>query len=159
MSKPTVVIVPGVWQKPVVWDAFRVTLEKAGYPSSVHVALPTTGGTETPLAGLAEDVAVVRGVLEPLVDQQGREVVLLCHSSGGVIGSNAVEGFDLASRKAAGKTGGVIRVVFLSAFMLPKGQSLLALLGGNPLPWMKVEVKSRISSVLCLSPFADVFPG
>lgn len=84
----------------------------------------------------------MRNILEPLVDQ-GKEVVLLCHSSGGVVGSNSIEGLDVASRKAAGKSGGVVRVVFLAAFMLPKGQSLLGLLGGNPLPWMKVEVSNE----------------
>lgn len=140
MSKATIVVVPGAWQKPIVWDGFRATLKSAGYESE-YVTLPTNGGTETPPAGLAEDVVAVRAALEPLVEQ-GKEVVLLCHSSGGVIGSNAVEGFDAASHKAAGKTGGVVRVVFLAAFMLPKGQSLLGLLGGNPLPWMVVEVSS-----------------
>jgi len=149
MSKPTVVIVPGAWQKPVVWDGFRATLDKAGYEST-HVALPTTGGVETPLAGLAEDVAAVRDVLKPLVGQ-GKDVVILCHSSGGVVSSNAVEGFDSASRKAEGEAGGVVRVVFLAAFMLPKGQSLLGMLGGNPLPWMVVEVSSAFEPPQCLS--------
>ncbi|KAB5580097.1 Alpha/beta hydrolase fold-1 [Coniochaeta sp. 2T2.1] len=125
MSKPTIVIVPGAWQTPLVWDAFRATVEKAGYPPSIHVPLPTIGGTQIPLPGLSEDVVTVRNVLEPLIEQ-GKEVVLLCHSSGGLIGSNAVEGFDAVSRKAAGKTsGGVVRIVFVAAFLLPKGRSLL----------------------------------
>lgn len=145
MSAPTIVIVPGAWQNPIVWDRFRSIVEKTGHPTPVHVALPTIGGTQPPLPGLAEDVAAVRSVLVPLIEKQGQEVVLLCHSSGGVVGSNSVEGLDLGSREAAGKAGGVIRIVFLAAFMLPKGQSLLGLLGGTPLPWMKVEVRIDVS--------------
>jgi alpha-beta hydrolase superfamily lysophospholipase len=136
--KPTVVIVPGSWQLPLVWDEFRAVLARANY-QSYHVALPSVGGTELPLTGLPEDVAAVQHVIGGLADH-GDEIILLCHSSGGVVGSNAVEGYDVASRKAAGKKGGVVRVVYLSAFMLPKDQSLLGMLGGVPLPWMVVNV-------------------
>lgn len=137
-SHPTVVIVPGSWQLSNVWVEFRAILARAGHPAH-HVELPSVGGTELPLTGLPEDVAAVRAELDQLADK-GDEIVLLCHSSGGVVGANAVEGYDIATRKAAGKKGGVIRVVYLSAFMLPKDQSLLGMLGGVPLPWMVVEV-------------------
>jgi len=70
--------------------------------------------------------------------------VLLCHSYGGVVGSCAVEGLDLASRQKANKKGGVIMVIYLSAFMIPKGKSLLEMLGGQPLPWMDVQVRINI---------------
>ncbi|KAL2193720.1 Alpha/beta hydrolase fold-1 [Corynascus similis CBS 632.67] len=136
-TKPTIVIAPGAWQLPTAWDEFRSVLARAGYESH-HVALPSVGGTELPLTGLAEDVAAVRTVIAPLADR-GDDIVLLCHSSGGVVGSNAIEGYDIAARKAEGKIGGVIRIVYLSAFMLPKGKSLLDMLGGVPLPWMVVE--------------------
>jgi alpha-beta hydrolase superfamily lysophospholipase len=137
-TKPTIVIVPGSWQLPSAWDDFRAVLAKAGH-QTYHVALPSVGGTELPLTGLSEDVAAVQHVIGGLADH-GDEIVLLCHSSGGVVGSNAVEGYDIATRKAAGKKGGVIRIVYLSAFMLPKGKSLLDMLGGVPLPWMIVDV-------------------
>ncbi|KAK3295783.1 Alpha/beta hydrolase fold-1 [Chaetomium fimeti] len=136
-TKPTIVIVPGAWQLPNAWDEFRSVLARAGHQAH-HVALPSVGGTEEPLTGLPEDVAAVRHVVGGLADQ-GDEIVLLCHSSGGVVGSNAVEGYDVAARQAAGKVGGVVRIVYLSAFMLPKGKSLLEMLGGTPLPWMIVD--------------------
>lgn len=144
-SKPAVVIVPGAWQLPVVWDEFRSILDRAGY-NAYHVALPSIGGTELPLTGLPEDVAAVRKTLDSLVDE-GREVVMLCHSSGGVVGSNAIEGYDVAAREKAGKKGGVVRIVYLSAFMLPKGKSLIEMLGGEPLPWMVIEASLLL---LCL---------
>lgn len=113
-------------------------LQEAGYPT-VHVPLPTVGGTELPLAGLSDDVEAVRRVLVPIVEE-GKEVVVIGHSAGGISMSGAVEGYDAGSRKAAGKSGGVVRCIFMTAFVLPKGQSLLGMLGGQPLPWMVVEV-------------------
>lgn len=138
MSKPTILIVPGAWQKPVAFEKIVQLLEQTGYPA-IHVPLPTVGDLDAPLATLTDDVEAVRKVLIPLVDE-GKEVIVLGHSSGGISTSGAVEGLDVASRKSEGKQGGVIRCIYLAAFVLPKGQSLLGVLGGQPLPWMIVEV-------------------
>lgn len=140
MSKPTIIIVPGAWQTPPAFEHIVKLLQEAGYPT-VHVPLPTVGGTELPLAGLSDDVDAVRKALVPIVEQ-GKDVVVIGHSAGGISMSGAVEGFDAGSRKAAGRSGGVIRCIFMTAFVLPKGQSLLGMLGGQPLPWMVVEVSS-----------------
>lgn len=51
-----------------------------------------------------------------------------------------LRGLSKEARAKEGKTGGVIKVVYLAAFAIDKGQSLLGMLGGNYLPWMKVEV-------------------
>ncbi|CAN8106219.1 unnamed protein product [Discula destructiva] len=137
MSKPSIVIIPGAWQKPVAFEGIVQALNKDGYPT-VHVPLPTVGGEQLPLAGLDDDIAAVRQVLVPLVDE-GKDVVLIGHSAGGISMSGAVEGYDKASRKAAGKEGGVVKCIFLAAFVLPKGSSLLQMLGGQPLPWMVID--------------------
>lgn len=138
MSKPTIIIVPGAWQKPSAFVNIVKLLQDRGYPT-LHVPLPTVGGTELPLAGLSDDVDAVRKALIPVVEE-GKEVVVIGHSAGGIVMSGAVEGYDAASRKSAGKAGGVVRCIFMTAFVLPKGQSLLGMLGGQPLPWMVVEV-------------------
>ncbi|PSR98983.1 Alpha/Beta hydrolase protein [Coniella lustricola] len=140
-SKPTIVIVPGAWQKPAAFAGIVAKLQAAGYPT-IHVPLPSTGGV-API-GLSDDIAVVRKVLLPLIEEQGKEVVLIGHSAGGISASGAVEGLDAASRAKAGQTGGVLKVIFLAAFVVPKGQSLLDMLGGNPLPWMVIEA-DRVS--------------
>lgn len=136
--KPTVVIVPGAWQLPTGYAPFADLLRQSGFGAEV-VDKPSTGGTELPLAGLPEDIAAVRGVVQPLVDA-GKEVVLLTHSAGGVSGSGAVKGLDVRARKQAGLPGGVTRVVYMAAFMIAKGTSMLDLLGGEPLPWMDDQV-------------------
>jgi pimeloyl-ACP methyl ester carboxylesterase len=140
MSKPTIIFVPGSWQKPSAYADILKALQDSGYPA-VHVPLPTVGGSELPLAGLSDDVDAVRKVLVPMVED-GKEVVVIGHSSGGISMSAAVERYDALSRKAAGKSGGVVQCIYMTAFVLPKAQSLLGMLGGQPLPWMVVEVSS-----------------
>ncbi|KAK0649941.1 Alpha/beta hydrolase fold-1 [Cercophora newfieldiana] len=138
--KTTILIVPGAW--PPAWSPFLTTLLAARYPSSSHtVSLPTNGGTSLPLATLADDIAAIQASLHTLIHDEGHDVILLCHSSGGVSGSNAVEG------RAAGKKGGVARVVFFSGFVLKAGESLMGMFGGKPLPWMVVEVSTSPASV------------
>lgn len=140
MSKPTIIIIPGAWQKPVAFEGIVQLLEKTGYPTT-HVPLPTVGDLDAPLATLEDDIETVRKVLNPLLEE-GKEVVLIGHSSGGISMSAVVEGNDIASRKAAGQEGGVLTCIFLAAFVIPKGQSLLGMLGGQPLPWMIIEVSA-----------------
>lgn len=138
MSNPTIIIIPGAWQTPAAFEKIVDLLGQTGYPT-IHVPLPSVGDVDTPLASLTDDIDAVRKVLLSLVDE-GKEVVLIGHSAGGISMSGAVEGLDVASRKAEGKQGGVTRCIFFAAFVLPKGQSLLGALGGQPLPWMMVEV-------------------
>lgn len=136
--KPTIVIVPGAWQRIDAFLPFADRLKQAGYGVEC-VGVPSTGGTELPLTGLPEDIAAVRAALQPLVEQ-GRDVVLLVHSAGGVSGSGAVRGLDAKTRREAGLAGGVTRVIYMTAFMIPKGKSIMGMLGGQPLPWMIVQV-------------------
>ncbi|KAK3950599.1 Alpha/Beta hydrolase protein [Pseudoneurospora amorphoporcata] len=96
-AKPVIYIVPGAWQLPTVWATFVTTAKKAGYPVTFN-QLPTVGGTELPLAALPDDVAVVQNNLQKLVNEEEREVILVGHSSGGLVASCAAEGFDAADR-------------------------------------------------------------
>ncbi|KAI7784922.1 alpha beta-hydrolase [Diaporthe eres] len=136
-TKPTIVIVPGAWQLTSAFAPFADLLRSKGFDTEI-VDMPSVGGTELPLTGLPEDIAAVRAVIQPLVEAR-RELVLLTHSAGGVSGGGAVKGLDLKTRKEAGLPGGVVRVIYMAAFMVPKGSSLLQMLGGKPAPWMVLE--------------------
>jgi alpha-beta hydrolase superfamily lysophospholipase len=133
-EKPTVVIVPGSWQPPVFFVTLAQKLGQAGFPSEI-VDLPSVGGTETPLPGLDADVAAIRKVLTK-VKEEGKKTLVLSHSSGGLSGSNAIEGFDVTG------------IIYMSAFMIPKGKSVLEMLGGQPLPWMDLQVGSIFPRLL-----------
>ncbi|RDW73240.1 hypothetical protein BP6252_07147 [Coleophoma cylindrospora] len=134
---PTIVIAPGAWQLVESWDTYLALLTEAGYD---YVMVPnlSVGSTTNPRQGLIEDTANMQNTLASLADA-GKNIVLFSHSYGGAVASSATEGYDVATRKAAGKTGGVLLTAFMAAFVLPTGSSLLDLLGGVPLEWMLVE--------------------
>lgn len=128
-TKPVVIyIVPGAWQLPTVWQTFIQTAQEAGYQVQ-YDQLPTVGGISLPLASLSDDVAVVQANLVKLVNEEEKEVILVGHSSGGLVASGACEGFDAVSRKKEGKKGGVIQVAFLASFAVKKGETMLDILG------------------------------
>jgi pimeloyl-ACP methyl ester carboxylesterase len=138
MSKPTIVFAPGAWHTPDCFDVVREQLHQRGWETEA-VAYPSVGA-EPPIKGLADDTAALRATLQKLADN-GKEIVLIVHSYGGLVGQNAVEGLGFKQRQAAGKQGGVINLVYMAAFVVPKGATIKELLGGQFLPWMRFDVR------------------
>ncbi|KAI6249108.1 putative hydrolase R7 [Erysiphe necator] len=136
--KPTIIIVPGSWQQVTAFRSFVSKLENEGFPT-IAIKLPSVGSTSgPPLPGLDADIAAVREVVTQTIEKS-QEVILLCHSYGGLVGSNAAKGLDVHTRSKQGSLGGIKKIIFLSAFVIPSGKSLFDLLGGQPLPWMDVQ--------------------
>ncbi|ORY72150.1 uncharacterized protein BCR38DRAFT_331480 [Pseudomassariella vexata] len=129
---PTIVFTPGAWHETWAFDMVRGNLSVLGFPTEA-VALPSVGSTNASV-GLAEDTAALRAELTTLADA-GKDIVMVVHSYGGLVGSNAVEGLDYATRAAAGESGGVIMLIYMTAFASPADASLLDALGGVALPW------------------------
>lgn len=112
------------------------------------MTLPSVGVS---LTGLDADVNATTEILDPLLDA-GKDVVILCHSLGGLIAANAIEGRDIASRSADGLDGGVIQLIYLAAFMAPEGYSLYNLMGNDWFDWMLVNVSQRTRLRKALAP-------
>lgn len=135
-SKPTVVFVPGAWHTPDGFHLVMSELQAAGYETKgVNLA---SVGASTPLQDFQPDVQAIQDVLKPLVDQ-GKDILLMLHSYGGIIGNEAIQGFAKADRRKEGKKGGVSHIYFCSAFALPAGQSLMDALNNEPLPWFQIN--------------------
>jgi hypothetical protein len=64
--------------------------------------------------------------------EQGKEIVMVMHSFGGLPGSEACKGNIKSVRQREGKKGGVIACVYLCAFMLPTGYSLMDAVMSDP---------------------------
>ncbi|KAF4926901.1 Methylesterase 1 [Colletotrichum viniferum] len=135
-AKPTFVLAPGAWHKETCYSPVEQILNSKGY-ETVAVEYPSVGA-EPPTKGLNDDAAAVRSVLQKLADEE-KEIVLVVHSYGGLVGANAVEGLGYKQRAKEGKKGGVITFVYLSAFVVPVGKSIKVMLGGQFLPWMKFD--------------------
>lgn len=139
-DKPIFLFVPGAWHQPEAFDGIRALMAKRGLQTAV-VALPSVGA-EPPTKGLHDDIDHVRATITHLADD-GRQVVVVAHSYGGMVCSGAVQGLEYSTRQArsdSGQKGGVIMLVYMTAFVAPKGSTLLDMLGGEWLPWMKFDV-------------------
>ena len=95
----TIVFAPGAWHLPSCFDIVRADLESRGW-STEGVTYPSVGA-EPPNKGLADDTAAVRLVLERLVDQ-GKQIILVGHSYGGLAGGMASEGLGYMQRAKEG---------------------------------------------------------
>ncbi|KAH7011039.1 Alpha/beta hydrolase fold-1 [Ilyonectria destructans] len=121
MELPTILFTPGACHDPWAFDLVRSALSTKGFPTSA-VALATVGSPD-PSLGLEDDIAAVRVELQRLIDA-GNEVIVVAHSYGGIPVSNAVEGLK-HDGKAGSRNGGVIMIVYLTAWVIPVGSKLL----------------------------------
>ena len=109
-AKPTIVLVHGAWAGPAGWDGVIAGLEKDGY---------ATGAPGLDLLSVADDVATVRATLDAIPGEK----ILVAHSYGGVVISNAAFGRS-----------DVLGLVYTAAFVPDQGESLLSLAAGYQPP-------------------------
>ena len=133
VENPTVVFIPGAWHRPDGFDGVRNVLSARGYQTDA-VSLMSLGA-EVPTTNLSDDTEAARYIIEQHVEE-GKPVVVVAHSYGGLVGSGAVKDLGYIQRKAAGKRGGVIMLIYMAAFVAAMGSAVLDLLGGSPPPWM-----------------------
>ena len=127
-EKPTVLLVHGAWHNASCWDPLRAELKKLSYPTEA-VQLKSSGNAVT---SHLEDTTIVRKALEALIVSGGKSVILIMHSYGGVAGTNAVHGLEAAARQEKGEKGGIIHCLFVAAFLVPKGRSLIGMFPETP---------------------------
>ncbi|KAK7216446.1 hypothetical protein V2G26_004449 [Clonostachys chloroleuca] len=153
---PALVFVPGEWHGPEIFDEVRANLNERGYLTEA-ATLATHGATD-PNIGLAEDMANVRSKIEKLV-KEGKDVVVVAHSYGGVPSSCAVEGLGVTDLGAQGKKGGVIMVVYVTSFAIESGASLLESMGETYPPWWNVQGEFVTPSDPATVFYGDVEPS
>ena len=127
-EKPTVLFVHGAWHNASCWDATRTELKKLSYPTEA-VQLKSSGNAVTTHL---EDTTIIRNALESLIVLGGKAVILVMHSYGGVAGTNAVHGLEAATRREEDEKGGIIHCLFIAAFLVPKGKSLVEMFDEPP---------------------------
>jgi pimeloyl-ACP methyl ester carboxylesterase len=114
----TVLLVHGAWHGDWCWDEVAEQLRSDGTPV-VAVDLPSvaSGGD------MYDDAQAVRNAIAAI----DGETVVVGHSYGGIVITEGAAGAQ-----------GVRHLVYLTAFMLDEGESLLATVGGALPPWITV---------------------
>lgn len=137
MPALTVVLVPGAFHVDSAMNILGAQLEQKGYNTR-------TWGLRTvnkPHVSVEEDSSLLaEGILKPLIEQQGKDVMLYLHSYAGLPGSSAIAGLSKAERSAKGEQGGIIGLIYQSAFVPKPGDTLLQMIGGNYAPWQDPDV-------------------
>lgn len=102
-TKPTIVLVHGAWAGPAAWDQVVAELRNDGY---------RTVTPKLDLLSIDGDTAIVRSALDAI----GGEKILVGHSYGGIVISNA----------SAGRSD-VSALVFTAAFLPDEGETIVSL--------------------------------
>jgi len=119
---PDIVIIHGGWHVPEQFAKLERALSSAGY--TVHIpALPSVSETRPPVADLHTDAETVHSFVLDLLNKNISLVVLM-HSYGGQVGSIALHGLGREARAKQGLEGGILKLIYVSAFLLPEGQSI-----------------------------------
>jgi hypothetical protein len=143
MAKPTIVFAPGAWYPPTVFDGITKKLNEHGYNCHT-IAFPSIQQATT-VQDLQPDIAAVRSIVEPEVNA-GREVIIVSHSWSGLPVASALDGLEWSDLENAGKKGGVIKLVYIAAFIPQVGESLISAFGGTPPPWYVLDVSGPFFS-------------
>jgi pimeloyl-ACP methyl ester carboxylesterase len=122
MADTPIVLVHGAWHGGWAWDPLTERLRAAGRDVTT-VDLPSSGASADSLGDLAADAGCVRAALDSI----GGDKILVGHSYGGQVISEA----------SAGRSD-VAHLVYVCAFMLDPGASLLGLLGGEVPDWIEL---------------------
>jgi len=126
MTTPRLVLVHGAWHGSWAWDPLLPALRNRGLRADT-VDLRSAGGD----GDLAADAEVVRAA----VSGDG-PVIAVGHSYGGVVISEACAGVP-----------DVVHLVYVCAFQIDVGDSLLGSIGNRMPPWTEVDEASRRSTV------------
>ncbi|OBS21511.1 hypothetical protein FPOA_07848 [Fusarium poae] len=148
ITKALFLLVTGAWHPPACYNHLKADLASLGY-DCVIPQLPSMGNNTNGITWEADRDEVV-SVAMPYFEQ-GREVILVGHSYGGVPATVATEGQGVADRAEKGLLGGFSSVIFLTAFAAPaRGIDLLGMFGGEWPEWLdtgKPYIKNQITRI------------
>ncbi|KAI8949819.1 alpha/beta-hydrolase [Xylaria longipes] len=141
ISYLAVVICHGSYHTPAPYTPLAESLKVAGIdaycpqlpisdPTKLNVGDPNTpdfdrGPPEGGYPQGHEETDTILSVLNPLILEQGKRVLIVGHSSGGWVATEAARPeLQAKTRKDQGLTGGVIGILYIGAFIIPVGESV-----------------------------------
>ena len=146
-QRPTLLLVHGAWHGAWCWETLQDVLETRGWIVRT-VDLPTIHSDDPATLTMYDDARTVADA----VDAIGGPVVVVAHSYGGI---PVTQGATSPN---------VLRIVYIAAFVLDEGESLLSSVGGVAPDWWNVEgdlatagVPGGVTPVELF--YADVEPG
>ncbi|KAJ5937089.1 hypothetical protein N7466_003539 [Penicillium verhagenii] len=112
-----------------------------------------------------EDVAMVNKVLERLIKEESKEVLLVAHSAGGWVATQAaIPELQRKTRQENGQSGGLIGLFYYSAFVIPVNESINSFFqpkDGSFIvpPWLKFYKHGAAGVATLVEPEKYLFNG
>ena len=157
MSKPSILLIPGSFALPVFYDQVLDAVTAKGYEiRGLH--LPSVGPSalqsrEGEPATMYDDAAFISHEVEKLADE-GKDVIVIGHSYGGVPVTQSVKGLGKEERQKEGKKGGIVILAYITSLVPALGESAASVLKHVP----KEQEVVTTPDVRGLSFFPLLFP-
>ena len=133
---PSFLIIPGAWHQPEAYEKLVTSLRNAGYSANV-TSLPSCNAQDPQNATCSADAEAVRKEILGSIDADGKDLVVVCHSYGGIPGGGAAYGLSKTARGKDRKEGGVIGLIYVSGIIVSEKTSLLKTIGGQHAPYVE----------------------
>lgn len=154
-DKPAIVLVTGSFALPDLYTNILEPLRAKGYEIA-SPALRSVGKKPGPPPTLYDDAKVIASEAARFADE-GKDVVLIAHSYGGAVASQAVEGLSKAEREKQGKKGGIVRIGYITSLVPEEGEAApTANVSGNGESFIVVD---EVSVSFCFSSGIFYFPA
>lgn len=119
-TKPSILIVPGSFAPAEIYDPVVEAVTARGHETQA-VQLPSVGLKPEPTPTrepptMYEDAAHIAALAAALADE-GKDVVIIGHSYGGVPATESVRGLAKVDRRREGKEGGLVRLAYFTALV------------------------------------------
>jgi pimeloyl-ACP methyl ester carboxylesterase len=147
MENPTLVIVTGSFAPAHMYDGFVESLNRQNVKAIV-ISAPSVGRKEgRPPATMSDDAEEITNVVSKLLDE-GKPVVLMTHSYGGIPGTESLKNISRKAREAQGKEGGVDKIIYLTSVVVQPGTSNFDAFGGAFPDSLTIEVNEKRRNML-----------
>lgn len=140
-SNTSIIIVPGSFSPAFFYNDMVSNLKDAGLEAAVYDLPSANRKTPQEAASLVDDAEFFHQKASALT-KQGKQVVLVAHSYGGLVASQCVEGLSKAERP--GQAGFVQRIIYLTSVIPRLGQSLQSLMGTLLPEFIKIDVSFEV---------------
>lgn len=137
---PTLVLVHGSWHGPICYDPIIKLLQGKHKLKCIAIALPSTTGN--PDATFKDDIDTAREAIS-CETNAGRDVIVIAHSYGGMVGNSAIKGFaqprDAVETSSSATTGHVIGLILIASGCTLTGLAFMDPFFGHPPPSWRVN--------------------
>ncbi|KAJ5376138.1 hypothetical protein N7509_013024 [Penicillium cosmopolitanum] len=138
MSQPTLVVIPGSFSPPALYKNFVDNLRSLDFEAIVEPLQSAIRRESSPSSSMYDDASHFREVISKLADQ-GKDIVLIPHSYGGIVANESAKGLLKSDRSKAGKAGGIVEIVNISTLTPAVGETALDVAGKLGLDQFPVE--------------------